>query len=487
MEATIVDHQCPLGSLGEGYRFALYVFLFLGDRVLDRRFEFTWIALVASCFSATITSAGEAPNFILILTDDQGWSQVNEQAHPDLPEAKSNYLVTPNMSRLAKEGMRFSSGYSPAPLCTPTRRSIVCGASAARSGSEFRSAYIPADHMTIPRALKQANANYQCAHFGKWGEQMISTPEQCGYDTSDGMTGNVTGGMAAKEKEYHLDEDPKRTGTVSARAIQFMAKQSKAKKPFYVQVSYYAVHLRVELLEETLNKYKNKGTPDRGYTPAWTGMLDELDQGVGSILSAVDGLGIGENTYIVFTADNGGRGTIPQGSSSRKPTNFPLSGAKHSLLEGGIRVPFIVRGPGVEADSWCRVPVSGYDLLPTFYSLAGGKTELPGGVDGGSFASLLRDPEGGNVKRALDGLVFHRPGKYVSAIRQNDLKLMVNWTPEGKIKSRSLHDVKSDPAESKNLANANVEKADQLEKLLLEFLATVHAEKPTLPKRKKKR
>ena len=265
-----------------------------------------------------------------------------------------------------------------------------------------------------------------------------------------------------------------------------MAEQSKAKKPFYVQVSYYAVHLRVELLEESLKKYNNKGTPDRGYTPAWAGMLEELDRGVGSILSAVDELGIRDNTYIVFMADNGGRGTIPQGSSSRKPTNFPLSGAKHSLLEGGIRVPFIVRGPGVEAESWCRAPVSGYDLLPTFYALAGGKKELPSEVDGGSFASLLSNPEGGKVKRALDGLVFHRPGKYVSVIRQDDLKLMIHWTPAGRIKSRSLHNVKSDPAESKNLANVNVEKADQLEKLLLEFLAKVEAERP-LPKRKKKK
>ena len=165
--------------------------------------------------------------------------------------------------------------------------------------------------MTIPRALKQANANYQCAHFGKWGERMISTPEQCGYDLSDGMTGNVTGGMAAKEREYHLVDDPKRTGTVSSRAIQFMAKQSKANKPFYVQVSYYAVHLRVELLKESLKKYNKKGTPDRGYTPAWAGMLEELDRGIGSILSAVDALGIGENTYVVFMADSGGRGNDP--------------------------------------------------------------------------------------------------------------------------------------------------------------------------------
>ena len=445
----------------------------------------TCIAILVLSISFAGVAAGEAPNLILILSDDQGWSQVNEQAHPNLPESMSKYLVTPNMSRLATEGMRFSSGYSPAPLCTPTRRSIVCGASAARSGSEFKSAYIPADHMTIPRALKQANPDYQCAHFGKWGEQMISTPEQCGYDLSDGMTGNITGGMAAKGNEYHLNRDPKRTGSVSARAIEFMKKQSQVNKPFYVQISYYAVHLRVELLESSLKKYNKKGTPDRGYTPAWAGMLEELDRGVGSILSAVDELEIGDNTFVFFMADNGGRGSIPKGSLSRKPTNFPLSGAKHSLLEGGIRVPFIVRGPGVEAGSWCQVPVSGYDLLATFYALAGGKKTLPTEVDGGNIAPLLSDPVGGQVQRALDGIVFHRPRRYESVIRQDDLKLMVKWTPAGNIKSRSLHNVKSDPTESKNLAAVAVERANELEKILLEFLKNVDAEKPTLPKRKK--
>ena len=200
--------------------------------------------------------AAEAPNFIFILSDDHGWSQVSHQAHPDMQNSKSDYISTPNLSRIALEGMRFTRGYSPAPLCTPTRRSIVCGASAARSGSEFKSSYVPADHMTLPKALKQANKNYACAHFGKWGELMISTPEECGYDLSD------TGGMEDKMKSHHIVEDPKRTNSVTDRAISFIKKQHKAGKPFYVQVSYYAIHLRVELLESSLKKYQAKGAPE---------------------------------------------------------------------------------------------------------------------------------------------------------------------------------------------------------------------------------
>ena len=157
--------------------------------------------ILAFLFSAGMASGesrpAKSPNIVLILTDDQGWSQVSQVIDPRVSTSVSRYLETPNMNRLASEGVRFTSGYSPAPLCTPTRRSILCGATTARCGSEFRSKWVPAEHTTIPKALKMANPDYRCAHFGKWGEQMISTPEQCGYDISDGMTGNNTGGMPA--------------------------------------------------------------------------------------------------------------------------------------------------------------------------------------------------------------------------------------------------------------------------------------------------
>jgi arylsulfatase A len=138
--------------------------------------------------------ATPSPNIILILTDDQGWSMMSERMHPELPASAIDYFRTPAMDRLAREGMRFTSGYSPGPLCTPTRRSIQNGMTPARQrGTEFKSAWVPAVHLTLPRAMKEANSAYVCAHFGKWGEDMISTPEECGYDTSDGMTGNKTG------------------------------------------------------------------------------------------------------------------------------------------------------------------------------------------------------------------------------------------------------------------------------------------------------
>ena len=148
-----------------------------------------------ACLLTPAFAAGTRPNILLILSDDHGWSQLSQTMHPDVPEAQSTYLRTPNIDRLAREGIRFSSGYSPAPLCTPTRRSILCGTTAARSGGEFASSWRPTDHLTIPKALRQADPGYRAAHFGKWGEQMNAAPEDAGYDASDGLTGNVTGGM----------------------------------------------------------------------------------------------------------------------------------------------------------------------------------------------------------------------------------------------------------------------------------------------------
>ena len=433
---------------------------------------------------AAVQTNADSPNIILILTDDQGWSQRSGLMDPENPETGSNYLHTPAMDRIAEEGMRFTGGYSPAPLCTPTRRSILCGTSAARSGSEFASEWVPADHLTLPRALKQANPAYSCAHFGKWGEKMISSPEECGYDMSDGHTGNVTGGMADKMRPAHLVKDPKRTGSVTDRSIEFIRQQTKAGKPFYAQVSYYAVHLRTELLQTSLNKYQKKGAPDRAYSQGWAGMLEELDNGIGRLLDELDTLDISDNTYVVFTTDNGGRGTIPGGNPNSPPPNVPLSGAKHSLLEGGIRVPLMVRGPSIKAGSVCRVPVAGYDFLPTFYELAGGKSNLSQELDGGSFVTLFSDPDNDRVKRPIDGLIFSRPRQGMAAIRTGTWKLLAEVNSNREIQSAKLFNVVKDIAEQNDLSKSQSDKAMQLQSRLKTYLETVPDPSPKMRRRK---
>ncbi len=440
--------------------------------------------LLLTLFGFTAVALADPPNIILILTDDQGWSQRSGLMDPDNTASGSSYLHTPAMDRIAEEGMRFTGGYSPAPLCTPTRRAILCSTSAARSGTEFESQWVPADHLTIPRALKQANPDYRCAHFGKWGEKMISSPEECGYDVSDGHTGNVTGGMADKMKPAHIVDDPKRTGSVTDRSIEFIREQTQAGKPFYTQVSYYAVHLRTELMQSSLEKYQQKGAPDRAYSPGWAGMLEEVDSGIGRILDELDALDISDNTYVIFTTDNGGRGAVPGGDPKSPAPNVPLSGAKHSLLEGGIRVPLMVRGPTIEAGSICRVPVAGYDFLPTFFDLAGGEGSLSDELDGGSFACLFTDPKTDAVQRPVDGLIFSRPRQGMAVIRSGQWKLLAEINTEREVQSAKLFNVVEDIAEQHDRYSEQTEIAKQLKARLSTYLKTVPDPSPAMKRRK---
>lgn len=440
---------------------------------------------------ATDTVRKESPNILFILSDDQGWSQVSKPMHTGIPESCSHYLNTKNIDRLGDSGIRFTSGYAPAPLCTPSRRSILCGVTAARGGTEFKSSFVPADHLTIPKALKQANPEYLCAHFGKWGgPTMISLPEECGYDASDGQTGNPTGGMPStlgvtgshkNGPTYFIDnQDPKRTVSVTNSAVNFMRGAVEKGRPFFVQVSYYAVHLSVVCGEETLAKYQLRGQPDRGYPPAWAAMLDEMDQGVGRLLDLLNELNIADNTYVFFMSDNGGSESIPGKIVDAPHLNHPLSGSKQSLLEGGIRVPFLVSGPGITPGSYSNIPVTGYDLLPTFYDLAGGKQQLTGEIDGGSIRPLFNDPVNGVVKRPLDALIFHRPGYLSSAIRQGPDKLFVTWNQKGRIKSLNLYNLDEDVVENgcTDIARTNSRRAKQLKNILLDYLLSVNAKNP---------
>ncbi|MFM8495982.1 MAG: hypothetical protein ACKOEM_10735, partial [Planctomycetia bacterium] len=159
--------------------------------------------------------------------------------------------------------------------------------------------------------------------------------------------------------------------------------------------------------------------------------------------------------------------------------NHPLAGAKQQLLEGGIRVPFIVRGPGVAAAAVCREPVAAYDLLPTFYALVGGREPLPEEIDGGDLGPLLRGGgAGADVRRAAPGLVFHRPkaGRKESVLRQGDFKLILIWSGPWQIASRELYDLSADIGEKNNLAASMPEKTAAMEAALLGYLKAVNAE-----------
>ena len=351
--------------------------------------------------AATTVLAQPKPNFVFILTDDHGWSQLSFAMDPDVGQAASEFLETPNMARLAEQGMRFASGYSPAPLCTPTRRSIFCGMTPARQrGTEFASDFDWEGRLTLPLALKQADSSYRTAHFGKFGSRMGADPEQVGFDESDGVTTNSTGGMPTPMEERGRSvtkQDPKLAFSITERAIDFVERQVSDRRPFYVQLSHYAAHLQVQTRPESLAKFEEKGRPDRAVTHAFSGMLFDLDETVGLMLDALDEAGVAGSTYVILMADNGGRGTIPGAQDSLAAPNRPLNGAKHTLLEGGIRVPFLVTGPGVKPNSISRVPVTGYDLL-THPLRPGGRDQAAAG------RSRRRQlPVGSRERRRRDG------------------------------------------------------------------------------------
>ncbi len=440
-------------------------------------------ALLATLLAALAAGRGK-PNFIFVLTDDQGWSQLSFAMDSNLADAAWSYLETPNMERLAKLGMRFASGYAPAPLCTPTRRSIFCGMTPARQrGTEFKSEFDWNGRLTLPGALKQADPSYSTAHFGKFGSQMGASPDDVGFDESDGWTTNRTGGMPAAMPERGRSvvmADPKLAFAITNRAIDFIERQIPDHH-FYLQVSHYATHLQVQTRQASLEMFKDKGLPDRAVTHAFAGMLYDLDQSIDRLLDAVERLGIAENTYMIFMADNGGRGTIPGVPKSPEPPNRPLNGAKHTLYEGGVRVPFLVAGPGVELNSVSQVPVVGSDLLPTLYDLAGGQAPLPPEIDGGSFRKVLENGGAGQVARAFGGLVFHRPLRRSdpsSAVRIGDYKLLLRYANPTRPRSRLLFDLSTDVGERNDLSAKMPEKAAELERALLAYLESVGAEPP---------
>ena len=212
-------------------------------------------------------------------------------------------------------------------------------------------------------------------------------------------------------------------------------------------------------------------------------MLEELDSGIGRILNELDALGISDKTYVIFTTDNGGRGTVPGGDPKSPAPNVPLSGAKHSLLEGGIRVPLLVRGPSIEAGSVCRIPVVGYDFLPTFYELAGGKGPLSQELDGGSFVPLFSNPKSGSVKRPIDGLVFSRPRQGMAAIRDGEWKLLAEINAKREIQSTKLFNVVEDIAEEQDRSSAQPDKARQLHARLKTYLEAVVDPSPKMKRR----
>ena len=424
------------------------------------------------------------PNFILILADDQGWNGTSVQMMHNEPGSKSDYFETPNLELLAKKGIRFSDAYSGAPVCAPSRYSIQFGKTPARL-SMIRVG-MNTDHIdhegftSIPKALKQINNKYRAAHFGKWG--MGSNPTALGYDVSDGATKNKDGHFINQKTQWNhtAKDDPKNIFSLTERAIGFMQSATQENEPFYLQISHYAVHANIESTESSYAKLKNKPKGAQQKDAGFAAMTLDLDEGLGILLKKIKELGIEDNTYIIYMSDNGSVPNIPGAKKYEKSYNYPLSRGKWDALEGGVRVPLIVAGPGIKKGSESAIPVSGVDLLPTLIELAGNNKKSLTEVDGGSFASILLQKNNENVDRPIDGIFFHVPYKNGialkrphSAVRKGDYKLVKFQDDQSVL----LFNLVEDKMEQTNLALQNPNKATELEKLLNDYLVEVHAPK----------
>lgn len=442
-------------------------FLFLAQIVVVQNFSY-----------AVNTNSEKSPNFIVILTDDQSYVGTSFLTNPEDSRTKSDYYQTPNMDRLAKMGMRFTNGYSPAPYCCPTRKSITIGQTPAKH--EYQKDRVNwtknfRKQLSIPQMLKKANPKYKTAHFGKWDARYDEvTPEEMGYDFSDGLTGNNTGGGKNNIEWPVALEDPKLIFSVTERAGQFMEDQVKKGNPFYLQVSHYAVHLGISYTQKSFDRFQNLSPGEKHHIPEFAAMTEDLDTGIGILLNKVKELGLNENTYIIFLSDNGGRNTQPIGGKQKVHRNYPLRDGKGSMYEGGIRVPFIVAGPNVANNSYSHVPVTGMDILPTLADLAGYKGELPEVLDGGSIRNVIHNKGEGKVERQRPYLIFHHAvdRKAQSAIREGNYKLVKTW----KGNQLELFDLSKDVSEENNLAKLMPEKVKDLHNKLVTFLTEVGAE-----------
>ncbi|MEZ6057055.1 MAG: sulfatase [Planctomycetaceae bacterium] len=418
--------------------------------------------------------AAERPNIVFMLSDDQAWNGLSVAMHPDVAESKGDIFHTPHLEKLAAQGMRFSAGYAPASVCSPTRISLMTGKSPA--ALHWTKAAPPeTGHKLIePRCIRNISDNevtigdllrkagYATAHYGKW-HIGGGGPERHGFDESDGDTGN--------ENAYQFkDPNPVDIFGMADRAAKFMEKNAKAKKPFFIQLSWNALHASENANRATLAKYQEKMKGENTKRITTAAITEDLDTGVGKVLSAIERLGLTDNTYIIYISDNGAGG-------GRKV----LAGGKGGVWEGGIRVPFIVCGPGIKPNSWCHTRVVGYDLFPTFCEWAGiDPSTLPRGIEGGSIVSLLKNNGQGEVRRPREELVFHFPHYQGdaphSAIFLGDLKLLHFYEDQRDL----LFDLSKDIGERSDLASTRPDETKKLRERLESYLASVDAQIPTI-------
>lgn len=453
------------------------------------------VAFALLFLSWSSASAAEKPNIIFIIADDLGYT--------DVAAYGSKYYETPNIDRLAREGMKFTSGYSCGPNCQPTRAALLSGQYGPRTGVytvggidrfDWKSrpmrpvdnaAQLPAEKVTFAQSLQKAG--YKTGMFGKWhlGKGDAFHPGQRGFDEA----------IEASGQHYDFNTDPKTDypkGTYLAdfltdKATDFIRRHKD--EPFLLYLPHYGVHAPYQAKKELIEKFKKKQGVGGHDDPVYAAMLASVDESVGKILALLDELKLSKNTLVIFTSDNGGvGGYVREGvkKSGDVTDNAPLRGGKGMLYEGGIRVPYIFRWPGkIAGNSTCAEPINSVDFYPTVHEIVGAKRPSDYPLDGVSYAKLLTKGGKGSLKR--DALYWHFPGYLgasdnqwrtlpVGVIRSGDWKLL-EYFEDGRLE---LYNLKNDIGEKNNLAASEPQKAKELHQKLQAWRKEIKAPMPQL-------
>ncbi|MEY3000666.1 MAG: Arylsulfatase [Verrucomicrobiota bacterium] len=428
------------------------------------------LAAILLPFICQADPSREKPNILLIVADDLGAR--------DLQIHGSDLHTTPNLDGLAAEGIEFTCAYSAAPVCSPTRASIMTGKHPARlhmttwhessmNGPRRDQSMIPAvsepnlplEEITLAECFK--DAGYHTFHVGKWHLGEASTfPEVHGFDVNiaghhwgapptffapyKGVVYNemryVPGLHGSKEGEYLPDR-------LTTEAIELM--KNAGDTPFFLNLCYFVPHVPIEGKSAYVEEFASRVSPgNRHRNPGYAAMVKSLDDGIGRILEWLEQSGKDKNTVVIFVSDNGG--FTGKWDGETVTSNAPLRAGKGTLYEGGIRIPWFMRIPGLQTPDKVDVPVTTTDILPTLLDLAG--LDHPAS-DGASLKPLLHKENFNNGEPR--SLVFHFPHYYegttpVSVLRKENLKLLQYYTPEGF--RFELYDLSEDPGESNNLA-----------------------------------